>query len=64
MTVRASKTCPECAAPMRALSRTGYFCRSCGAAVTLAEDGWVHVLRSDLSESWVRASSAGGGLLV
>ena len=49
---------------MQALSWTGYFCRDCGAAVTLAEDGWVHILNADLSETWVRSKCAGGGLLV
>lgn len=58
------KQCPNCTGQMQALSWTGYFCRDCGAAVTLAEDGWVHILNSDLSVSWVRPTSAGGGMLV
>ena len=64
MTSRSAKSCPNCTGPMQALSWTGYFCRECGAAVTLAEDGWVHILNADLSESWFRPTSAGGGLLV
>jgi hypothetical protein len=49
---------------MQALSWTGYFCRDCGAAVTMAEDGWLHILNADLSEAWVRPANAGGSLLV
>jgi tRNA(Ile2) C34 agmatinyltransferase TiaS len=58
------KQCPNCTGPMQALSWTGYFCRECGAAVTMAEDGWVHILNADLSVSWIRPTSAGGGMLV
>lgn len=64
MSSRSKRTCPNCTGPMQALSWTGFFCRDCGAAVTLAEDGWVHILNADLSETWVRSKCAGGGLLV
>lgn len=64
MTTRSAKLCPNCTGPMQALSWTGYFCRDCGAAVTMAEDGWLHILNADLSEAWVRPANVGGSLLV
>lgn len=42
---------------MKQVTRFGFFCNSCMTALTMLEEGWVHIQTPDLRERRVREES-------